>query len=236
MSIQLIKKKLKKVPILFALIKIIKSYTYDAYLIKRKNNIFLKNGKKVLFDFDNAFTEAGLKYWLVFGTLLGAVRERGFIGHDFDIDVGVFKSDYSPELEKTLIKHGFKKAREFLIDGGEYGIEQTYTKNGVSIDIFFFIRENNKIYCHVFDNKTEDGAEIDISKNEGFVVRELTYDFTGFSKVNLFDHEFIVPNNFKEVLISDYGDNYMVPDPNYASGKRSNVKYLNDKKGISTKL
>lgn len=234
MSIQLIKKKLKKIPILFILIKKIKSFTYDTYLIKKKNNLFLKNGKKVLFDFDNAFTEAGIKYWLAFGTLLGAVRERGFIGHDFDIDVGVFKNDYSPELEKTLIKHGFKKAREFLIDGGEYGIEQTYTKNGVSIDIFFFIRGHNKIYCHVFDNIKEDGTGIDISKNEGFAVRELTYDFTGFSKVNLFAHEFMVPNNFKEVLISDYGYSYMTPDPNYISGKRDNVRYLSDKKGYLT--
>lgn len=36
----------------------------------------------------------GVRYWLEFGTLLGAYRERNIIRHDVDIDLGISADDY----------------------------------------------------------------------------------------------------------------------------------------------
>ena len=48
---------------------------------------------EIMEDVDRAFREAGVEYTLAYGTLIGAVRHKGFIPWDDDIDIMILCSD-----------------------------------------------------------------------------------------------------------------------------------------------
>jgi len=66
---------------------------------------------RLLCDVRDVFAEHGVKWWLMYGSLLGAQREGGLIKNDDDIDYGVWEDDY-----KALINQigGYKALRDSL--------------------------------------------------------------------------------------------------------------------------
>jgi LicD family len=78
----------------------------------RRGDRFRRYGKQFLRSFYESSTEAGMRPFLMWGTLLGCVREGRFLRHDYDIDVGILADDYANKdrLVAAMRKRGYELA------------------------------------------------------------------------------------------------------------------------------
>ncbi len=102
----------------------------------------LQHGNAVLLKvFAKKCEEAGLRYWMDYGTLLGSIRHKGFIPWDDDLDVGMLRDDYDVLL--SLADSMFPKEQGFSIS------KHTFLQIGVvgtplNLDIFPYYRHSKQ--------------------------------------------------------------------------------------------
>ena len=68
---------------------------YDEEILKK----IKETEKEILLKFVSICEKYNLNYFVVFGTLLGTIRHKGFIPWDDDIDVGMLRKDYESFLK-----------------------------------------------------------------------------------------------------------------------------------------
>lgn len=200
---------------------------------KYEASIFHENAENTLLSLGRALEENNIKAWLVYGTLLGYVREKDFISHDFDIDLGLFHNKSNLGLEKVLTKYGFKKVREFQIDEGTYGLEQTYELNGVTVDFFFIVDDGKNFLAHTFHSEGSSSMNQTIEKHGGLLVTEFIFTPYELKKVQFKGGNFYIPVDSNLYLKEYYGEDYMTPNKNWITGMAKNSRSLN-KIGVRT--
>ena len=90
------------------------------------------------------------KYFLCYGTSLGANREKNIITHDLDVDIGIMRGDFKLEYVNAILDKGFKLIR--LYGMLECGLELSFRKDGVKIDLMVYYQTGNKIWNCLWDN------------------------------------------------------------------------------------
>lgn len=111
----------------------------------------------ILKNFDSICKENGLEYSLAYGTMLGAIRHKGFIPWDDDIDVFMKRKDY----EKLLA---------LKYDDGDFEVKSyRYSKN------YYFL------YSKMVDKRTSICEDWRVEKDMGLFVDIFPLDYCKFN-------------------------------------------------------
>lgn len=124
----------------------------------------LKEGQKkmtiLFYEFDRICRKYDIKYWCIGGTFIGAIRHKGWIPYDGDVDVAMLEDDYSKferhshELPDHIFLQTMLTDKRYplqyihkLRDLYSYYIDYT-PKNchhGLQLDIFIYENKNGSL-------------------------------------------------------------------------------------------
>ena len=132
-------------------------------ILKPHNKLSKKNigidslkAKKVLLDLACLFELNKIKWFVLAGTFLGFIREKSFLRHDLDIDIGLMSEDVSLAQIKEVLRKSplFEISKieyqKYFLSANNFLNKPTFAriihKNGITLDIFWHFLEGNKIY------------------------------------------------------------------------------------------
>jgi len=177
-----------------------------------------EKAKYVLLEIKDILDKHKVEFFLLEGTCLGAVREKNFIEHDRDIDLGVKDELLRPkieELSEEWTRHGFKYAV-----GPATNIVQS----------FKLYKED--IRCDI--------PGMALNGNERFIPSHLR-PYCLVQKAALFENPqaieflgkvFLIPNPVEEYLTHEYGKDWKTPHDSFDNVSASRVYGYRKKYGM----
>ena len=164
-------------------------YEYEERSCETNRYLNQEVAKKNLLDFrEILLNKHQLKFGLIGGTLLGAVREKGFIKHDYDTDLFVLV-----EQQEQLFSTFFD-----LRDAG-------FELGRVEEDLISFFRDDEYIDVYLYKKSGRYRAFNEYIIKAHFLENLVEYPFLG--------ETFYVPEQPENLLVDLYGLNWNIPDP-----------------------
>ena len=149
-----------------------------------------------------ALREAGIEAFLAYGTLLGAVREGDFIGHDSDVDLGYVSRCTTPvdmiresfRVQRALAAQGFPVHR---YSGAAFKVDVREADGGLrGLDVFGGFFFGGSLYLM---------GEIGTPFEQDWIFP--------LTSATLAGRRFPVPARPEKLLEATYGASWRVPDP-----------------------
>ncbi|MDU5109157.1 MAG: LicD family protein [Clostridium sp.] len=159
-----------------------------------KKEVSLREGQLVMLDilieFDRVCRENNLRYFLDWGTLLGAIRHKGFIPWDDDVDVSMPREDF--ERLKSLYN---KFNEDYFLQTPE--TDKYYKYYYIPMKI----RYNNSRYVEVVetgDEKFNNGIYIDVFPLDKLPKGKINYKLQNIYKY-IVERSAIVDEKYKDL-------------------------------------
>lgn len=203
------------------------SKIYKKLVFKRKRKLIKKSGLKLIVTLQKLFDEySSIIFFVDFGTLLGFVREGGFINHDLDIDFGVINdtSNHSANIVGILTKIGVKHIKDYIFMGNI--VEQSFIYKKIKFDICYYNQSSLNSVCYLF--YTDPNSKEKYEDNKMNVVQLSYSKIEGLRKLKVKDEFINVPLNTESLLEEKYGKNWKIPDKKWIYWKAPNAKPCNE--------
>ena len=167
---------------------------------EEKQNIFDQtlSDLKIILDKNNQ------SFFLAYGTALGAYRDKKFIGHDPDIDIGIIFTDLNVNLSDIFKNTIFKIKHKLGHINNSYEISVKHKKTKINVDIF--------IFYHIIDDYYYAASHLHPKcylTNEEYC--KWGQHIKDFKKIKLGSNYYDIPSNTEEFLKDKYGEHFMTP-------------------------
>jgi GT2 family glycosyltransferase len=187
----------------------------------QKANDFDTPKDRILTDVCETLEGLGLKWWLNSGSCLGAIREKGFIAHDTDLDFGIAPDQEHlwNQIQAAFLEKGFAIYRAWAHKG--MAAELTFKRDDIKVDLFFYRAYQDKVWYGAFgpDELGRWGACMQ------FVPRVYPARLYETPRViYLRGQRCYVPDPPEDYLVCQYGEDWKTPKKNW--------QYWTDNKAI----
>lgn len=191
---------------------------YLWYAIPMKRRRLRRKGVSALRRLHAFLAVNNVEYYCDSGTLLGFVRDDGFIKTDDDIDIAVVENTIEPgDLLRMMIRAGYKYVHAFDYNGKilEFTVSDP---SGITIDVFWqTLQADSSTILDAWGVYWN--PEIDYPSEVANSV--ISYPFlkpTGFKLIEVLGVLVRIPENEIEVLDTEY-TGWRIPDPNFKHDK-----------------
>lgn len=180
---------------------------------RNKVNLLQSHGYIVLEKLKLIFNDLDVEYFVDFGTLLGFVRDGGFMSHDLDLDIGV-STDQEGQYRvlAALQASGFKLWRQYQYEGKtleeSYHYRDVITGRRLKFDINYYEHTKKHSKTWLFFSTPQH----QLRPRQRNIVEMKYSRIPSISSINIKGYDIPIPSNAQQLLAEKYGPNWETPD------------------------
>lgn len=171
------------------------------YANKGGHNMNKVQARKFLSEIDKLLKTLHIRYFLMGGTLLGAVREHDFIVDDNDIDLGFFDEEFQPNKERI---------RKVFIDNNfsPVGWKRNHTGQIRGLNINKILGDGKRLHCCLLSFKKRNKYRYYHYNKSGDAKVLPANKLENLKFINFLNLRVLVPKDFDSILTYMYGSSW----------------------------